>query len=103
MKPEVLADIHSLWEVFVDEGTDVVKICELEVIMKALNVIPRGDEINALIEKVDPNNEGIFTKDALVAIMEDKLKPTDTIEEMLEKFDLIDRTGSRKISAPELK
>jgi len=44
LKPEVVADIHALWDVFVTEGTDVVPIVELVTIMKALDVEPVDDE-----------------------------------------------------------
>jgi hypothetical protein len=33
LKPEVVADINALWEIFIDDGTDVVKISKLVTIM----------------------------------------------------------------------
>ncbi len=49
-------------------------IKELVTILRALDVEPvDDDEINDLVRKADPNNEGFFTKEALTLIMEDKL------------------------------
>ena len=103
LKPEVLEDISNLWEVFVEKGTDTVKIEELVVMMKALDVCPEKEDYANLAQEADPQGEGVFTKDALVRIMEDKLKEVDTVEDLLEQFALLDRGGSGKIPAPELK
>lgn len=94
LKPEVVADINALWEIFIDDGTDVVKISKLVTIMWALDVEPVDDvDVNNLVKQADPNNEGVFTKEALVAIMEEKLRDTDTIEELIEWFKLLDWGG----------
>lgn len=68
-----------------DDGTDVVRISRLVTMMRALDVEPVDDEdINHLVKQADPNNEGVFTKESLIAIMEEKLRDTDTIEELIE-------------------
>lgn len=103
LKPEVLADIHALWDVFKHEGTDEVDIEELPIIMRALDTEPKKEEIASLVAQADQYNEGTFTKDSLIAIMEEKLRPTDTMESLLEKFDLVDKGGSRKMPTPEVK
>lgn len=103
LKPEVLADINALWDVFKHEGTDEVDINELPIIMRALDTEPKKEEIGDLVAQADQYGEGTFTKDSLIAIMEEKLRPTDTMESLLEKFDLIDKGGSRKMPTPELK
>lgn len=56
-----------------------------------------------MIEEADPNNEGVFTKEALVSIMEEKLRDKDTEEELMKRMELIDKSGSGKIALPELK
>ena len=79
-------------------------IKELVTMLRALDVDPRdNEEINDLVQKADPNNEGFFTKEALLAIMEDKLRDPDTVEALIERFKLLDRSGSGKISIPEFK
>ena len=94
LKPEILMDINNLWEVFITEGTDVVPIKELVTLLRALDVDPvNDDDINALVQKADPNNEGFFTKEALLVIMEDKLRDPDTVEALIEQFKLLDRAG----------
>ena len=79
---------------FKKEDTDVVDINELPIIMRALDTEPKRTELEALVKEADPHNEGEFTKDSLITIMEEKLRPTDTVESLLEKFDLIDKGGS---------
>ena len=81
----------------------MVNVDELVTIMKALDVAPQEDEINDLILLADPNKEGVFTKDALVSIMEEKLKDVDTVEDLIEQFKLLDRSGNGTIPTPELK
>ena len=72
LKPEVLEDIHRLWEVFTVENTDEAPISDLVTIMKALDVEPDPDEVNDLIMQAS-QGEDHFTKEALIAIMEEKL------------------------------
>ena len=85
LNPEIKQDINNLWEIFVTEGTDVVPVKELVTILRALDVDPwDNEEINELVRKADPNNEGFFTKEALLVIMEDKLWDPDTVEALIE-------------------
>ena len=87
------------------EGTDVVETAELRVMLTALD-IPKtilDDEMPDLIEEADPNGEGVFTKEALTAIMEEKLRDKETEEELMKRMEIIDKSGSGKISIPELK
>ena len=82
LKPDVIEDINRLWEVFVIENKDEAHISDLVPMMKALDVEPDPDEINDLVMQADPNNEEKFSKEALIAIMEEKLRDIDTVEEL---------------------
>ncbi len=103
LKPDVLEDIHKLWDVFTIENTDEAPIADLITIMKALDVEPDPDEINDLVMQADPNGEQKFTKEALIAIMEEKLRDIDTVEELEKQFMLLDKGGSGRICIPEMK
>ncbi|CAI2380422.1 unnamed protein product [Moneuplotes crassus] len=104
VSPEVFENIKTLFEVFDEEGTGYVDINELFVIMKALDVKPLEEEEEDLLRKADPNDEGAFTMDGLLSIMEEKLKPTDTVEDLVEQLNILNkRKDGGTIATPELK
>ena len=104
VSPEVYQDIKTLFEVFDEENTGYVDINELFVIMKALDVKPLEEEEEDLIKKADPDKKGCFTMDGLLSIMEEKLKPTDTMEDLIEQLNILNKKkDGGTIATPELK
>mmetsp|Transcript_12364 Transcript_12364/g.12412 ORF Transcript_12364/g.12412 Transcript_12364/m.12412 type:complete len:120 (+) Transcript_12364:1-360(+) len=72
--------------------------------MKALDVKPLEEEEEDLLRKADPNDEGAFTMDGLLSIMEEKLRPTDTVEDLIEHLNILNRKkDGGTIATPELK
>ena len=104
INPEVFSDIKMLFEVFDENDTGYVDIVELFVIMKALDVKPLDEEEEDLIKKADPNGNGAFTMDGLLSILEEKMKPTDTVEDLVEYLSILNRRkDGGTIPTPELK
>ena len=52
---------------------------------------------------IDPENTGMITFDYLNIVMEDKLKETDTVEDLIEQLKKLDTDGDGKIPSPEFK
>ena len=52
---------------------------------------------------IDPDNTGIITFSRLTLVMEDKLKESDTMEDLLEQLKKLDLDNDGKISAPQFK
>ena len=52
---------------------------------------------------IDPDNTGFITFARLTVVMEDKLKETDTMEDLIEQLKKLDKDGDGKIPAPEFK
>ena len=104
VSPEVLEDIYKLFEVFDEDEDGYVDINELFVMMMAMDVKPLEEEEEDLINKVDPDGKGVFTRDGLLSIMEEKLKPTDTVEDLMEQLNILNkRKDGGTIPTPELK
>ena len=102
--PEVYADIEQLFEVFDEDADGYVDINELFVMMKALDVKPLEEEEEDLIKKADPDQKGVFTKAGILSIMEEKCKPQDTVEDLIEQLNILNRRkDGGSIPTPELK
>mmetsp|Transcript_10273 Transcript_10273/g.9080 ORF Transcript_10273/g.9080 Transcript_10273/m.9080 type:complete len:226 (+) Transcript_10273:11-688(+) len=104
VSPEIFEDIKNLFEVFDENETGYVDIHELFVIMRALDVQPLEEEEEDLLKKADPNGDGAFTMDGLMSIMEEKLKSTDTVEDLIDHLNILNRRkDGGTIATPELK
>ena len=52
---------------------------------------------------IDPDKTGFMTFERLTIVMEDKLKETDTLEDLVAQLKKLDKRGEGKIPAPEFK
>ena len=101
---EVMADMKNVWSVFDMEGKDQVSITELRTIMRALDVDVKDDYVLEQVRQmIDPENTKIITFDRLRIVMEDKMKETDTIEDLLVQLRKLDKDGDDKILSAEFK
>ena len=53
-----------------------------------------------MVKRIDPEQTGFFTFDTLHAVMEDKLKDVDTMEDLLEELKKLDVDKDGKIANP---
>ena len=86
-----MEDMKNLWSVFVMSETNTVSVGELRTMLRALDIDPSVDELNAIMERIDPDGAGMFSFERLVEVMEDKLRDTDTLEDLLEQFKKLDK------------
>ena len=52
---------------------------------------------------IDPECTGHITFARLIVVMEEKLKESDTVEDLMEQLKKLDRDGDGKIPSPEFK
>ena len=101
---EVMKDMQNIWSVFDTDNTNKVTIDELRTIMRALDVTCDDEGTLDLIRsQIDPENTGFITFENLTIVMEDKLKETDTMEDLIEQLKKLDKDNDGKIPAPEFK
>ena len=97
-------DMDKVWSVFASSEEDKVKIDELETIMRALDVsLPDEESVEEVRKMIDPQSTGFITKPGLITVMEEKLKETDTMEDLVEQLKKLDKDMDGKIPSPEFK
>ena len=99
-----MQDMKNIWSVFDTENKNQVTIDELKTIMKALDVnVSQELALTQIREMIDPDKTGFMTFERLTTVMEDKLKETDTLEDLVTELKKLDKRGEGKIPAPEFK
>ena len=82
---EVMIDMKNIFQVFDPENKDQVPMDELRTIMRALDVpVIDDDALEEIREMIDPEGTGHITLARLTVVMEEKLKETDTVEDLME-------------------
>ena len=100
---EILEDMQNLWSVFEMGETNEVPISELRVIMRALDFDLNDEDLEKTRKQIDPTSSGVIRFANLKLVMEDKLKPVDTYEDMIEEFKKLDKDTDGRIPVPEFK
>ena len=99
-----MLDMKNIFAVFDPDNKDQVTIDELRTIMRALDVPVIDDEaLDEIKEMIDPEGTGHITFARLIVVMEEKLKETDTVEDLLEQLKKLDKDDDGKILSPEFK
>ena len=101
---EVMQDMKNIWSVFDEGDKDEVTLKELRTIMKALDVNCEDDDVLECLQKmIDPENTGFITFKRLTSVMEEQLKEKDTVEDLVEQLQKLDKDGDGKIPTPEFR
>ena len=100
---EVQQQMENVWNVFDLQRTHSVEIKHLRTIMRALDFNLEPEELEITRKQIDPDNTGFITYARLKLVMEDKLKDTDTPEDMLAFLKHLDRDNDGRIPVPEFK
>ena len=101
---EVMLDMKNVFSVFDLKNEDKVPISELRTIMRALDVNVQEDMVVEILRKtIDPDNTGYITFARLTVVMEEKLKDSDTAEDLIKQLEKLDRDNDGKIPTPEFK
>ena len=100
---ETMEDMKALWDVFDLDATNNVPMKELLTIMRALDFDLAPEALDKVAADIDPENTGFIRFEKLMEVMEDKLKDTDTPQDMMEHFKHLDKEGSGEIGAHKFK
>ncbi len=76
---------------------------EFRTIIRALDIDPSEDELELLSNMIDPDYVGMFSFEQLFAVMEEKLKDTETMDDLLDELKKLDRDKDGRIPNPEIK
>jgi len=76
--------MKNIWSVFDLDGSGQVPTFELRTILRALDIDPSWEELEYISKLIDPSKAGYFTFEDLHEVMEEKLKDTDTLEDLVE-------------------
>ena len=71
--------------------------------MRALDFDLNEEELERCRQQIDPTNSKVIRFANLKLVMEDKLKPVDTYDDVILEFKKLDKDGDGKIPAPEFK
>ena len=101
--PELLDDMMNLWSVLELEETNEVPIRQIQKLMRALDFDLSKEELEVCRKQMDPESRGFLRFDAWRKLIEQKMKPVDTYEEVFEELRKLDKDGDNLIPVPEFK
>ncbi|CAK9143770.1 unnamed protein product [Ilex paraguariensis] len=88
----------------IDKDSDgLITMEELEVVIQSLHEHPTKEEIQEMINEVDPDGNGTIDFEDFLGIMARKMKQDNVAEEFKEAFKVFDRDQDGYISALELR
>ena len=87
-----------------DKNSDgKVHTSELGTIVRALNLNPTETEIIEMMNKVDPGKKGEFSIEALEALIRERGKDPDSLDDLKEALKVFDTDHDGKITVEEFK
>lgn len=104
---EQRAELKDAFAVFDKDGDGTITVDELALVMQALGQQPTEDELQAMMESVDADQNGVIDFEEFVALMlshfySEENAPTADAE-LLEAFRVFDRNGDGYITEEELR
>ena len=72
----------------------------MRTILRALDIDPSADELEYIRDKIDTDGTGFMNFEKLSQVMEEKLKDTDTVEDLLEQLKKLDKDQDGRIPNP---
>ena len=72
--------------------------------MRALDInLPTEESVEEVRKMIDPEGKGYIEFPGLVAVMEEKLKETDTVEDLIAELNKLDKDADGRIPTAEFK
>lgn len=96
-------EIMEYFGVFDKENTDQIEVANLGPLLRSLRFNPTESELIKLVQQYDKHSSNKLTKKQIFEIVANKLKDTDTIEELVEAMKLFDLDKDGKIEVKELR
>ena len=100
---EQVAEIKEVFSFFDRDRDGKITTKELGTAMRSLGQNPTEAELVDMINEIDTDGNGTCEFPEFLAMMQKKMKDTDSEEEILEAFKVFDKDGDGFISAAELR
>lgn len=102
---EQIAELREIFRSFDRNKDGSLTQLELGSLLRSLGLKPSPDQLEALIQKADTNNNGLVEFSEFVALVSPELPPAKspyTEEQLKQLFRMFDRDGNGFITAAEL-
>lgn len=100
---EQIAEFKEAFSLFDNNGDGTITTGELGIVMRSLGQNPTENELQDMINEVDVDGNGTIDFNEYLTMMAQKMKDTDSAEDIREAFRVFDKDGNGYISAPELR
>lgn len=102
---EQMAELREIFSSFDRNNDGSLTQLELGSLLRSLGLKPSLDQVEALIQKADTNNNGLIEFSAFVSMLAPELQPEKSPysdEQLKQLFKMFDRDGNGFITAAEL-
>jgi len=82
---------------------DYINTNEIGLTLRALGIYLNTNDINDIINNIDPNNIGKISYEDFKNIFIEKLQNNKTFDDLIKAFQFFDKEGNNKINFKELK
>ena len=98
-----LSDLQDVIAIYGNQAAQTLPKDSLGSALRALKLNPLQKEIDDFIIAFDKEGSGVLTLDQLAIIYSRKKKDSDTLDQLLSAFRLLDKDGSGNIGVPEFR
>ncbi|XP_078173050.1 calmodulin-like [Carex rostrata] len=100
---EQIAEYKEAFSLFDKDNDGCITMHELRTVIKQLGQNPTEEDVQEMIREVDADGNGTVEFNEFLALMERKLKETDSDDELREAFRVFDKDNDGFISSSELR
>ena len=95
------SEIKEVFQLFDKNQDGYVHTLELGTLLRAINLNPTESELTDLMKKVDSSNSGQFNLVQLEALVRNRGKDTDSLQDVVDALKVFDTDHDGKISVEE--
>ncbi len=88
---------------FDKDGDGTISTRELVVVMRSIGLNPGLDEVQKMMNEIEPKNEGSIGFEGFIELMARKIKETEVQDELKEAFKTFDRGGKGYYTLDDLR
>ena len=96
-------ELKEAFILFDKDGDGTISAKELVVVMRSIGLNPTLEEIQSMMDEIEPGNNGEIEFEGFMALMAKKLKETEIEDELKEAFKAFDREQKGYYSLNDLR
>ena len=96
-------EIDEVWDIFDRQHEGSIGFLDFGTMLRWLKFYPTEKELKAYMEKYDKKKENRIDKNAIFAIVDQKVLEPISIEQLIESMKLLDSSNDGTIPVPELR